>query len=92
MTEFLIALGSLLIGIGLSFFVGRYWFLQGLQLGRDERALEHGSVGSLEAIAEAADVPPAVGQSSGRHARIEWPDDPEVTREIQPVSRPEVRA
>lgn len=89
----LVALGASLVGVGVTAAVARWFFLIGFQLGRDDRRLDPGeTTGSLEAIAEATDVLPAVGQSSGRHAATEWSaDEPLDTERFGPV-RPEVRA
>lgn len=102
MTTILIALGALLVGAAGATLIGRCWFLEGLQLGRDDRALEPGGTGSLEAVAEATEVLRPVGESSGRHAAIDWPTDAEQTQTIPAVPaevyafggivRPEVRA
>lgn len=86
----LVALGAFVIGVGVTVAVSVFWFRLGVQLGRDERALDPGPVtGSLEAVAEAAAVLPAstlvrsVGESSGpRHA---MPTALEVTDRFEPV-------
>lgn len=62
-------------------FVCRHFFLLGFQLGRDDKALDPGeTTGSLEAVAEATEVLPAVGESSGRHALPEWPASGDTER------------
>lgn len=75
MTVILVALGAFMFGSGSSLLIGRYWFLEGLQLGRDDRALDPGeTTGRL-----------SVGESSGRHAAVDWPSDTEQTQTIPPV-------
>lgn len=64
MTQVLLVVGGFLAGSGVTAMVARYFFLLGWEKARDDQALDPGEVtGRL----------PAVGESSGRHARIEWP-------------------
>lgn len=70
-----LTLGSLLVGAGQAYLISRASFLAGFQLGRDDRALDAGDTGSLEAIAEEA-----VGEESGRHAKLPWPVSADTER------------
>jgi hypothetical protein len=87
MISILLALGGFLIGVGVTVAVARYFFLLGWEKGRDDRTLDPGeTVGQLPTPQpEASDGPlPVVGESSGRHARIDWPgseDDTVVMRD-----------
>ena len=73
MTLILVALGGFLIGVGVTVSVARYFFLLGWEKGRDDQVLDPGeTVGELPAPVE---TPGAAGESSGRHALPDLPDD-----------------
>lgn len=93
MTTILVALGAFLVATGVTAGVARWIFLLGFQLGRDDRVLDPGDTTGQLPSSAVTEVLPVVGESSGRHARIDWPaDEPTDTERFEPVVRPEVRA
>lgn len=97
MLTLLVGLGTFLLGVGVTGGVARYFFLMGWEMALDDRRLEPGAVGSLpsqapaETAVEVTGPIRAVGSSSGRHAKIEWPTDCPDTEVLEPV-RDEVTA
>lgn len=84
MTLILVALGALLVGVGVTASVARYFFRMGWEMAHDDRRLEPGAVvGQLP-----AKTPPApsgaettgpirpVGEASGRHHKPQASDGP----------------
>lgn len=76
MTTILAVLGTFIVTGAGNVLLAHYYLRLGWQLGRDDRVLDPGeTTGRL-----------SVGESSGRHAAIEWPDDAEQTQTIPAVS------
>ena len=72
MMEIFVALGAFLLGVGATSLVWLHALHIGFELGRDDRALDPGeSTGLLPT--------PAVGEASGRHAKLDWPADDDTT-------------
>ena len=100
MTVILVALGAFFVGVGVTVAVARYFFLLGWEKAHDDRRLEPGAVvGTLPVPRprpeETTGPIPAVGESSGRHAKPVWPDSedgPEMDTSVFEPLRPEVRA